>query len=112
MSVDLGAIGQEPYASWVTDLLTRMSGPLVNIGCVRGLPIRKRAQRIAALLCGLPIVTGMAYYFLRYEHISVLWLTPLGSRFLVHGIISEIVWIGNKGPSAESAGEIAQPECG
>jgi tight adherence protein B len=46
-----------------------------------------------ALLCGLPIVTGVAFYFLRYEYISVLWLTELGSRFLIYGIISEIVGI-------------------
>ena len=47
----------------------------------------------AALLCGLPVVSGMAFYFLRYEYISVLWLTPLGSRFLIYGIISEILGI-------------------
>ena len=47
----------------------------------------------AALLCGLPIVTGTAFYFLRYEYISILWLTELGSRFLIYGIISEIVGI-------------------
>jgi tight adherence protein B len=47
----------------------------------------------AALLCGLPIVTGVAFYFLRYEYISVLWLNELGSRFLIYGIISEIIGI-------------------
>ena len=47
----------------------------------------------AALLCGLPLVTGAAFYFMRYEYISVLWLTPLGSRFLIYGIISEIIGI-------------------
>jgi tight adherence protein B len=47
----------------------------------------------AALLCGLPVVTGIVFYFLRYDYISVLWLTPLGARFLIYGIISEIVGI-------------------
>ena len=47
----------------------------------------------AALLCGLPVVSGIAFYFLRYDYISVLWLTPLGSRFLIYGIISEILGI-------------------
>src|SRR5438105_1006316 len=47
----------------------------------------------AALLCGLPIVTGVAFYFLRYEYISVLWLTEQGSEFLIYGVISEIVGI-------------------
>jgi len=51
-------------------------------------------QRFSAtLLCSLPVVTGVAFYFLRYEYISVLWLTELGSRFLIYGIISEIVGI-------------------
>src|SRR5262245_41121085 len=47
----------------------------------------------AALLCGLPIVSGVAFYFLRYEYISALWLTETGSRFLVYGIVSELVGI-------------------
>jgi len=47
----------------------------------------------AALLCSLPVFTGTAFYFLRYEYISVLWLTPLGSRFLIYGIVSELVGI-------------------
>jgi tight adherence protein B len=47
----------------------------------------------AALLCGIPVVSGIAFYFLRYDYISVLWLTPLGSQFLIYGIISEILGI-------------------
>ncbi len=51
-------------------------------------------QRFSAgLLCGLPIVSGLAFYFLRYEYISVLWLNPTGSWFLIYGIVSEIVGI-------------------
>jgi len=33
------------------------------------------------------------FYFARYEYISVLWLTPLGSQILTYGIISEIIGI-------------------
>jgi len=47
----------------------------------------------AALLCGLPVVSGVIFYFVRYEYISVLWLTELGSRFLIYGIVSEIIGI-------------------
>ncbi len=47
----------------------------------------------ASLLCGLPVVTGVVFYILRYEYISVLWLTPGGSRFLIYGIVSEILGI-------------------
>jgi tight adherence protein B len=51
-------------------------------------------QRFSAvLLCSLPIVSGLAFYFLRYEYVSVLWLTPSGSRFLIYGVISEIIGI-------------------
>jgi len=51
-------------------------------------------QRFSAgLICGLPVVTGMFFYFVRYEYISVLWLTETGSRFLIYGIVSEIIGI-------------------
>ncbi len=51
-------------------------------------------QRFSAtLLCGLPIVTGVAFYFLRYDYISLLWLSETGSRILIYGIVSEIVGI-------------------
>ena len=51
-------------------------------------------QRFSAtLLCSLPIVMGVAFYILRYEYIAPLWQTPLGSRVLIYGIISEIVGI-------------------
>ena len=51
-------------------------------------------QRFSAvLLCGLPIAAGVVFYFVRYEYISVLWLTPVGSQFLIYGIISEIIGI-------------------
>ena len=47
----------------------------------------------AALICGLPVVTGIVFYFIRYEYISVLWLTELGSRFFIYAIVSEIIGI-------------------
>lgn len=51
-------------------------------------------QRLsAALLCGLPVVTGVFFYFMRYDYISVLWTTPLGSQLLIYGIVSELVGI-------------------
>jgi len=51
-------------------------------------------QRFSAgLLCGLPVFTGIVFYFLRYEYISQLWLTPLGAKFLVYAIFSEIIGI-------------------
>ena len=51
-------------------------------------------QRFSAgLICGLPVVTGVFFYFVRYEYISALWLTETGSRFLIYGIVSELVGI-------------------
>src|SRR5260370_42628338 len=46
-------------------------------------------QRFSAgLICGLPVVTGIFFYFVRYEYISALWLTDIVSRFLIYGIVS------------------------
>jgi tight adherence protein B len=51
-------------------------------------------QRFSAtLLCSLPVVMGVVFYFLRYDYIALLWQTPLGSRVLIYGIVSEIVGI-------------------
>jgi len=51
-------------------------------------------QRFSAgLLCGLPIFTGVVFYFVRYSYVSLLWKSELGSKFLLYGIISEIVGI-------------------
>ena len=51
-------------------------------------------QRFSAgLICGLPVVTGIFFYFVRYEYISALWLTEIGSRFLIYGIVSELIGI-------------------
>jgi Flp pilus assembly protein TadB len=38
-------------------------------------------------------VTGIFFYFVRYEYISALWLTEIGSRFLIYGIVSELIGI-------------------
>jgi len=51
-------------------------------------------QRFSAgLICSLPLVTGIAFYFLRHDYIALLWTTPLGSKILIYGIVSEIVGI-------------------
>lgn len=51
-------------------------------------------QRFSAgMLCGLPVFTAVVSYFIRYEYISILWLTPLGSKFLIYGVISELIGI-------------------
>jgi tight adherence protein B len=47
----------------------------------------------AALLCCLPIVVGLAFYFLKPEYISLLWTDPTGSKFFTYAIISEVVGI-------------------
>jgi tight adherence protein B len=47
----------------------------------------------AALLCGLPVLTAVVFYFVRYDYISVLWTTDVGSKFLTYGIVSELVGI-------------------
>jgi len=46
-----------------------------------------------AMICSLPVVTGLAFYFMRHDYIALLWTTPLGSKILIYGIISEILGI-------------------
>lgn len=51
-------------------------------------------QRLsAALLCGLPLITGLVFYFVRYDYVSILWTTSEGSRFLTYAIFSELLGI-------------------
>ncbi|MBI2815762.1 MAG: type II secretion system F family protein [Acidobacteria bacterium] len=51
-------------------------------------------QRFSAgLLCSLPLLTGIVFYVYRYDYISLLWTTPLGSKMLTYLVISEIVGI-------------------
>src|SRR6266481_5005099 len=51
-------------------------------------------QRFSAgLLCGLPFVVGLGFWFLKPEYIHLLYADPIGSKFLTYAIISEIVGI-------------------
>ena len=51
-------------------------------------------QRFSAgLLCGLPLVVGLGFWFLKPEYVRLLWTDPLGSKFFTYAIISEIVGI-------------------
>jgi tight adherence protein B len=51
-------------------------------------------QRFSAgLLCGLPFVVGLGFWFLKPEYMQLLFSDPLGSKFLTYGIISETIGI-------------------
>lgn len=51
-------------------------------------------QRFSAgLLCVMPIVVGLGFWFLKPEYIRLLYTDPTGSKFLTYAIISEIVGI-------------------
>ena len=47
----------------------------------------------AALLCGMPIVFGLALWVMKPEYIDVLVNDPVGSKFFAYGVISEVVGI-------------------
>jgi tight adherence protein B len=47
----------------------------------------------AALLCALPFVVGIGFWFLKPEYMRLLWTDPVGSKFFTYAIISEIVGI-------------------
>jgi tight adherence protein B len=51
-------------------------------------------QRFSAgLLCSLPLVVGIGFWFLKPEYIVLLYTDPTGQKFLTYAIISEIVGI-------------------
>lgn len=51
-------------------------------------------QRFSAgLLCGLPFVVGLGFWFLKPEYIMLLYTDETGNKFLTYAIISEIVGI-------------------
>jgi tight adherence protein B len=52
------------------------------------------SQRFSAgLLCVLPFVVGLGFWFLKPEYVRLLWTDPLGTKFLTYAIISEIIGI-------------------
>jgi tight adherence protein B len=51
-------------------------------------------QRFSAgLLCGLPFVVGLGFWFLKPEYMQLLYSDPVGSKFLTYAIVSEILGI-------------------
>jgi tight adherence protein B len=52
------------------------------------------SQRFSAgLLCVLPLVVGVGFFFLKPEYVMLLWEDPLGTKFLTYAIVSEIIGI-------------------
>jgi tight adherence protein B len=51
-------------------------------------------QRFSAgLLCSLPVVVGIGFWFLKPEYIRLLYQDPVGQKFLTYAIISELIGI-------------------
>ena len=67
------------YADWLADLKGRIH------------TAQQRAS--AALLCVLPIVVAIGFWFAKPEYMRLLWEHPTGSKFLTYAICSEIVGI-------------------
>ena len=65
-----------------------------RIGMAGKLKAHTASQRFSAgLLCALPGVVGLGFWFLKPEYVKLLWTDPLGTKFFTYGIISEIVGI-------------------
>ncbi|SRR5258708_6093621 len=47
----------------------------------------------ASLLCVMPLVVGLGFWFLKPEYIRLLYTDETGSKFLTYAVISEIVGI-------------------
>jgi tight adherence protein B len=51
-------------------------------------------QRFSAgLLCVLPLVVGLGFWFVKPEYIRLLYTDPVGTKFLTYAVISEIIGI-------------------
>jgi len=51
-------------------------------------------QRFSAgLLCMLPVVVGLGFWFLKPEYVRLLWTDPVGSKLFTYAICSEILGI-------------------
>jgi tight adherence protein B len=51
-------------------------------------------QRFSAgLLCGMPVVVAIGFWFVKPEYIRLLYTDPTGSKFLTAAIVMEIVGI-------------------
>jgi tight adherence protein B len=90
-----GVILQRETGANIVTVMENLSAVIRERLQLRGrLRAHTAQQRFSAgLICGLPVVTGIFFYFVRYEYISALWLTETGSRFLIYGIVSELVGI-------------------
>lgn len=52
------------------------------------------SQRFSAgLLCVLPFVVGLGFWFVKPDYLRLLWTDPLGVKFFTYAIISELVGI-------------------
>jgi tight adherence protein B len=52
------------------------------------------SQRFSAgLLCALPVVVGIGFWFLKPDYVRLLWTDPLGTKFLTYAIVSELIGI-------------------
>jgi tight adherence protein B len=52
------------------------------------------SQRFSAgLLCVLPFVVGLGFWFVKPDYVRLLWEDPLGVKFFTYAIISEIIGI-------------------
>jgi tight adherence protein B len=89
-----GVILQRETGANIVTVMENLSAVIRERLQLRGrLRAHTAQQRFSAgLICGLPVVTGIFFYFMRYEYISV-WMTEIGSRFLIFGIVSEIIGI-------------------
>jgi tight adherence protein B len=51
-------------------------------------------QRFSAgLLCVLPLVVGLGFWFVKPDYIRLLYTDPVGTKFLTYAVISEIIGI-------------------
>jgi len=65
-----------------------------RLGMAAKLKAHTAQQRFSAgILCALPLVFGIASYFIKPDYVSLLWTDPTGSKLLTAAIIWEMIGI-------------------
>jgi tight adherence protein B len=90
-----GLILQRQTGANMVDVLENLSKLIrERLNMAGKLRAHTASQRFSAgLLCALPFVVGIGFWFVKPDYLRLLWTDPLGVKFFTYGMISETVGI-------------------
>ena len=88
-----GVILQRQTGANIVGVLESLSGVIrERLTMAARLKAHTAQQRLSAVVMILaPLVTGLAFYLIKPDHVRVLWTDPVGALFFTYAICSEIV---------------------